>query len=123
MKKNMFSWLVLLAIVSFSSNLYSQSQEELQEQIELLNKQISGMEHTFDALSKKIDDVLWMQKLEDVAWVDKVYIYGPPKWKEENPDAQGAGNPVKFWTYTIIPKNIDPSKVYPLMVLPHGGVH
>jgi hypothetical protein len=32
-------------------------------------------------------------------------------------------NPVKFWTYTIIPKNIDPSKKYPLMVLPHGGVH
>ena len=42
---------------------------ELQEQIERLNDQLSNMEHTFDVLTKKIDDVLWMQKLEDVAWV------------------------------------------------------
>jgi len=123
MRKIIFSGLVLSFTILFSSNLQSQSLNELQEQIEALNHQISGMEHTFDVLSKKIDDILWIQKLEDVAWVDKVYIYGPPKWKEENPDAQGAGNPVKFWTYTIIPKNADPSKKYPLMVLPHGGVH
>jgi dipeptidyl aminopeptidase/acylaminoacyl peptidase len=103
--------------------LQGQTTEELQEQIEQLNKEISNMEHTFDVLSKKIDDVLWMQKLEDVAWVDKVYIYGPPLWKEENPTAQGAGNPVKFWTYTIIPRDVDPAKKYPLIVLPHGGVH
>jgi len=123
MKRIMLPWMILLATVIFSSNLHSQSSEDLQEQIEALNRQISQMEHTFDVLSKKIDDVLWMQKLEDVAWVDKVYIYGPPKWKEDNPDAQGAGNPVKFWTYTIIPKNTDPNKKYPLIVLPHGGVH
>ena len=94
----MFSWTVLLLTILISSNLQAQSVEELQEQIEALNHQVSGMEHTFDVLTKKIDDVLWIQKLEDVAWVDKVYIYGPPRWKEENPDAQGAGNPVKFWT-------------------------
>ena len=123
MKRIMLPWMILLTTVLFSSNLHSQSSEELQEQIEALNRQISQMEHTFDALSKKIDDVLWMQKLEDVAWVGKVYIYGPPLWKEENPNAQGAGNPVKFWSYTIIPKNADPKKKYPLIVLPHGGVH
>ena len=123
MNRNMFPWIVLLFMVLFTSNLQSQSMDELQEQIETLNHQISNMEHTFDVLNKKIDDILWIKKLEDVAWVDKVYIYGPPKWKEENPDAQGAGNSVKFWTYTIIPKNIDPAKKYPLIVLPHGGVH
>jgi hypothetical protein len=94
MKKIIFSWIVLLFTVLFSSNLQSQSTEELQEQIEALDDQISGMKHTFDALTKKIDDILWFKKLEDVAYLDKVYIYGPPKWKEENPDAQGAGNPV-----------------------------
>lgn len=123
MKKLMFLGMALCSTVLFSSRLQSQSTEELQEQIEALNHQISSMEHTFDVLNKKIDDILWFKKLEDVAFVDKVYIYGPPKWKEENPDAQGAGNPVKFWTYTIIPKNIDPAKKYPLIVLPHGGVH
>ncbi len=123
MKKIWLPSLLLLAIAMFSFNLHAQSGEELQEQVEALNEQISDLEHTFDVLTKKIDDILWMQKLEDVAWVDKVYIYGPPLWQKENPDAQGAGNPVKFWTYTIIPKNIDPSKKYPLIVLPHGGVH
>lgn len=123
MKRMLLPWMILLATVLVSSNLHSQSGEDLQEQIEALNLQMSQMEHTFDALSKKIDDVLWMQKLEDVAWVDKVYIYGPPLWQKENPTAQGAGNPVKFWSYTIIPKNVDPTKKYPLIVLPHGGVH
>ena len=123
MKKISIPCVVLLATMFISINIQAQSVEELQEQIEVLNHQISGMEHTFDVLTKKIDDVLWMQNLEDVAWVDKVYIYGPPLWKEENPTAQGAGNPVKFWTYTIIPKNVDTSRKYPLMVLPHGGVH
>ena len=113
--------LVIMAIPALK--IQAQSNEELQEQIENLNRQIENMEHNFDALTKKIDDVLWMQKLEDVAWVDKVYIYGPPLWQEENPTAQGAGNPVKFWTYTIIPKNVDPARKYPLIVLPHGGVH
>ena len=123
MKKGLIIWMCLLTLVLPGSWLQAQSTEELQEQIENLNEQIAKMEHTFDVLVKKIDDVLWMQKLEDVAWVDKVYIYGPPLWNKENPTAQGAGNPVKFWTYTIIPKNVDPAKKYPLIVLPHGGVH
>ena len=113
--------LVLLGLPG--KRLLGQSNEELQEQIERLNEQLSNMEHTFDVLTKKIDDVLWMQKLEDVAWVDKVYIYGPPLWQEPYPDGQGGGNPVKFWTYVIIPKEADPSQKYPLIVLPHGGVH
>lgn len=48
---------------------------------------------------------------------------GPPLWKEKNFNAQGAGNPTKFWSYVFIPKNIDESKKYPLIVFPHGGVH
>jgi dipeptidyl aminopeptidase/acylaminoacyl peptidase len=115
--------MVLLYVVFSAPSLDAQSIQELQEQIEELNDQLNSFKHTFDVLQKKIDDVLWINKLEDVAWVDKVYIYGPPKWKEENPTALGAGNPVKFWTYTIIPKDTDPSKKYPLIVLPHGGVH
>jgi dipeptidyl aminopeptidase/acylaminoacyl peptidase len=103
--------------------IQAQSNEELQEQIQQLNEEISNMRHTFDVLNKKIDDVLWKQKLEDVAWVDKVYIHGPPLWREDGLSGQGVGNPVKFWTYTIIPKDVDPSEKYPLIVLPHGGVH
>ncbi len=88
-----------------------------------LNDQLEYLQHRLDRLEKISDDILWYNKVGDIAFVDKVYIYGPPKWKEENPTAMGAGNPVKFWAYTFIPKNIDPAKKYPLMVLPHGGVH
>ncbi len=123
MKRIIVLLVTMFMASAMAPGLQSQSVEDLQEQIETLNSTINDMKHTFDVLAKKIDDVLWIQKLEDVAWVDKVYIYGPPLWKEENPTAQGAGNPVKFWTYTIIPRDIDPAGKYPLIVLPHGGVH
>ncbi|NSW93740.1 MAG: S9 family peptidase, partial [Bacteroidales bacterium] len=81
------------------------------------------MSHRFDILEKKIDDVYWYNKVGDIAWIDKVYITGPPLAVEKNPTGQGAGNPVKFWSYIFIPKNADPSGKYPLLVFPHGGVH
>jgi len=75
-------------------------------------------------LKKSIDDLMWFQRLGDVAYIDKLYMTGPPLWKRKKiKNAQGAGNPVKFWSYVFIPKNIDASKKYPLIVLPHGGVH
>jgi len=115
--------LLIIFSVLISQTATAQSTQELQQQIEALNGQIEDMRHTFDVLDKHIDDLLWYEKVGDIAFVDKVYIYGPPKWKEESPTAQGAGNPVKFWTYTFVPKSIDPEKKYPLIVFPHGGVH
>ncbi len=123
MKKILILVFLFLFMGSILPKIHAQSTEELHEQIQSLNEQIEDMEHTFNKLEKNIDDLLWFQRVGDVAFVDKVYIYGPPKWKEETPNAQDAGNPVKFWTYVIIPKNVDPDKKYPLMVLPHGGVH
>ncbi len=81
------------------------------------------MEHRHDQLSKMVDDVLWYQKAGDVAFIDKLYIVGPPPGKVKNPDAMGAMNPVKFWTYVFFPKGLDPARKYPLVLLPHGGVH
>jgi dipeptidyl aminopeptidase/acylaminoacyl peptidase len=67
--------------------------------------------------------VLWYHKVGDIAYVDKVRHVGPPLAKAKNPTAMGVGNPVKFYSYVFIPKNIDYNKKYPLMVFPHGGVH
>ena len=114
--------LISLFILSFLSSR-AQENKSSSEIIEKLNDQLEYLNHRLDRLEKISDDILWYNKVGDIAYIDKVYIYGPPKWKEENPTAQGAGNPVKFWTYTFIPKDIDPSKKYPLIVLPHGGVH
>ncbi|HON17641.1 MAG TPA: prolyl oligopeptidase family serine peptidase [Salinivirgaceae bacterium] len=83
----------------------------------------SDLQHRLDRLEKLTDDIMWFQRLSDVAYVDKFFIVGPPLAKEKNPTALGAGNPLKFWVYAFFPKNIDPSKKYPLIVLPHGGVH
>ena len=115
----------LLLILLFFSTGHSAAQEEgteagIQEQID---RQFDNLGHRLDQLSKSVDDLLWYQKVGDMAHIDKVYIYGPPLWKEENPTAQGAGNPVKFWSYVFVPNDIDPSKKYPLIVFPHGGVH
>ena len=116
--------LIFIAVsIGFGLNLMAQDESEKDEIIEKLNKQMELLNHRLDKLEKLSDDILWYNKVGDIAYVDKVYIYGPPKWKEENPTAMGAGNPVKFWSYIFIPKDIDPSKKYPLIVLPHGGVH
>lgn len=103
-------------------NLFGQSQTS-QDDVNQLKKLNEYLEHRLDILEKKIDDVLWFERLKDYAFIDKVFLTGPPKWKEKNPTAQGAGNPVKFWSYVFIPKGIDYKKKYPLIVLPHGGVH
>lgn len=79
--------------------------------------------HDVDKILKKVDDLLWHEKLGDIADVDKVYLCGPARWKESNPTGMSAGNEVKFWSYIFIPKDINPNNKYPLIVLPHSGVH
>lgn len=109
---------ILTAITSFAQDF-----QGLTKNIEALQKNDASLDQRIDQLAKQMDDLMWVQKVGDIAQVDKLYIYGPPKWKEKNPNAMGAGNPVKFWIYTFIPRGIDINKKYPLIVLPHGGVH
>lgn len=88
-----------------------------------VSRQLDNLKHRFDYLQKQLEDVLWYQKVGDLAVIDKVYITGPPNPHIKNETAMGKDNPVKFWTYVFIPKSIDPDDKYPLLVLPHGGVH
>jgi len=116
----------LLTLIVFFTGLNLQAQEgstDYEQLYKQLNRRFESVGHRLDAVEKAIDDIYWHNKVGDIATVDKVYITGPPLRKESNPTAQGAGNPVKFWSYIFIPKNIDPSKKYPLLVFPHGGVH
>jgi len=91
--------------------------------LEELKDQQEKMMHVFHGLQKSVDDVLWYHRLGDIALIDKVRITGPPPRNIPKPTAQGAGNPVVFWSYTFIPKGLDESQKYPLIVFPHGGVH
>ncbi|NOU61515.1 alpha/beta hydrolase family protein [Marinifilum caeruleilacunae] len=112
--------ILLLSLIPFVG--FSQS-HELKKELKDLQNYNENLDHRMDRLEKMVDDLIWFERVGDVAHIDKLYIYGPPKWKEKNPTAKGAGNPVKFWTYAFFPKNIDVNKKYPLIVLPHGGVH
>lgn len=83
----------------------------------------SDYNHQFDEVTKKVDDLLWYEKVGDIADIDKVYLCGPARANEPNPTAMSAGNEIKFWNYIFFPKNMDDGKKYPLIVLPHSGVH
>ncbi len=120
--RNLILGLVIVFI--FGNALFAQEKEaSTNEEIKTLQKKIENLQHDFDVLNKGIDDLQWYNKVGDVAYIDKVFITGPPLAKVKNPTAMGAHNPVKFYTYIFIPKGIDPDKKYPLLILPHGGVH
>lgn len=81
------------------------------------------LEHRLDELERAIDDIAWYHRVGDIALVDKWRITGPPDANPKNPTAPGATNPVKFFTYTFIPRDRKPNEKLPMLVFPHGGVH
>lgn len=81
------------------------------------------LEHRLDELERAIDDIAWYHRVGDIALVDKWRITGPPDANPKNPTAPGATNPIKFFTYTFIPRDRKPNEKLPLLVFPHGGVH
>jgi dipeptidyl aminopeptidase/acylaminoacyl peptidase len=97
--------------------------EGLAEQVKALTEANVDLQHRLDELSKGIDDVLWFQRMSDVAEVDKWRICGPPPAHPKNPKAPGAVNPLKFFTYSFVPKERHSGEKLPLLLLPHGGVH
>jgi len=113
---------ILAAMVVLSAYAKAQSTDNTAviDQLKQANEELN---HRLDVLQKMVDDVLWFDRLSDVAFVDKVYMYGPPPAVVKNPTAMGANNPVKFWSYVFIPRDMDYNKKYPLLVFPHGGVH
>ncbi len=76
-----------------------------------------------DSLSKKIDDLLWYQKLGDIAEIDKSEYGGLPPAHPAHPKQPGATNPLIIHVYTFIPKNLDRTRKQPLIVFVHQGVH
>ena len=124
--RNQILKVILLPAVLFCLQLNLASQPgntELMNAIKEVQGSFDALDHRLDVIEKSIDDLLWYDRVGDVAFIDKIYITGPPPAKESNPTGQGAGNPLKFWSYVFIPRDVNPSSKYPLLVLPHGGVH
>jgi dipeptidyl aminopeptidase/acylaminoacyl peptidase len=119
---------ILSVILGSVLTLFSYPQDPVipvSEEIVKLKSDINDLSFDIDQVRKAVDDIYWYNRIGDVAFIDKVYITGPPVNQEtvENPTAMGVRNPVKFYSYIFIPKGIDGSKKYPLLVFPHGGVH
>ncbi len=125
MKKivKVFCLLILVAFLSAPHSVSQPGMTDIYEKIEQVSQSFEYLGHRLDVLEKKIDDIYWYNKVGDIAHIDKVYMTGPPLRNEPNPTAQGAGNPVKFWSYVFIPRSASNGKKYPLLVFPHGGVH
>ena len=97
---------------------------DLEKRVAALEKKLDAATLERDALLKKVDDLLWFQRVGDVADIDKVYLVGPPNPKaEETYGIKNERHPLKFWSYVFVPRKADRSKKMPLILLPHGGVH
>ena len=118
-----FNVFLFAALFLSLSQARGQNYDAMKKDLESLKKSNESLQHRLDVLEKGIDDVTWFERMRETAFVDKVFLTGPPPAREKNPTAQGAGNPLKLWAYIFIPKGIDYSKKYPLIVFPHGGVH
>ena len=114
-------WIVLVFFLTLP--LAAQNGTPVDSLKKQIDKKFEALDHRLDELAKAVDDVQWYNKVCDVAGIDKVFIVGPPPVKVQDSTARGAWNPVKFWAYIFIPKTLDMNKKYPLLILPHGGVH
>jgi dipeptidyl aminopeptidase/acylaminoacyl peptidase len=117
------TWLMILFISLWPALSAQPGNAELMDALNNVGRRFESLDHRLDVLEKNIDDILWYERVGDVAFIDKIYTTGPPPARESNPTGQGAGNPLKFWSYVFIPRDADASKKYPLLVFPHGGVH
>ena len=114
--------ILLFYIISYA-NVAAQSDSILLKKTEELQRRVDDQDHRFDIMEKQIDDLLWFERLGDVAYIDKVRLTGSPRWKAKDTDDRFAGNKLQFYSYVFIPKSVEKNRKYPLVVLPHSGIH
>ncbi|MFQ5351230.1 MAG: alpha/beta hydrolase family protein, partial [Thermoanaerobaculia bacterium] len=96
----------------------------LEERLDQLENNLRRLSFALSAVGKKVDDLLWFERVGDVAEIDKVYIPTVPN-PHETP-RYGIANerhPVRIYCYVFIPLKLDRDRRQPMIVLPHGGVH
>ena len=118
-----FGVFTLMVFIFPLGSMETKTGDDKKKDFDFVIEQFERLKHRMDILEKAIDDVLWFHKVGDVAYIDKIRQVGPPPSQVSNSAAMGAKNPIRFYSYIFIPKNINISKTYPLLIFPHGGVH
>jgi dipeptidyl aminopeptidase/acylaminoacyl peptidase len=95
-----------------------------EDRIAALERRIEDLALAVEAVGKKVDDVLWLQRVGDVADVDKVFIPTvPDPGGEATYGIANERHPFKMYCYVFLPRGLDRGRKHPFLVLPHGGVH
>ncbi len=89
-----------------------------------LDGRLAALESRLEALTKKVDDLLWFERVGDVAEIDKVFIPTVPNPRaEETYGITNDRHPFRMYAYVFVPRRLDRNTRHPLLMLPHGGVH
>jgi len=98
--------------------------QQLAERIDALEKKAEGASFDTAELMKKVDDLLWFERVGDVASIDKVYFPTVPNPRdEETYGIKNERHPFKMYAYVFVPRGADRAVKRPLLLFPHGGVH
>ena len=98
---------------------------QLAKRLDALEELLEKALFAVDTVTKKVDDLLWFERVGDLAEVDKVYIPTVPN-PHEDEEAYGIKSerhPIKIYSYVFRPRDLDPRGKHPLLLFPHGGVH
>lgn len=124
MRHRVASALLLAAFAAIAASAAADEPADAAARLKALEQRIESLEYDLDQVRKSSDDALFWLRLGDVAEIDKVNVAGPP-----NPRATpryGIANdrhPIRFAQYVFAPKKREAGRKYPVVVLPHGGVH
>lgn len=98
-----------------------------QQQKSYPQPKVAANTHSFDKMDKRLDDILWHEKLNDVAYISKVRIASAPRAVRKKTGTEFLDslldNQLIIYAYVFIPKTTEQDKKYPVIVFPHGGVH
>jgi|GEM_PF-3830454 len=80
--KSLFLCFALIAITSMqlraqTADSSSVIQEKLLNEIHSLRATVNNYRHTYDIITKKVDDLMWHKMLEDITYIDKVPFIVP----------------------------------------------
>lgn len=115
---------IVLAALGAGAEEPEPQPDSLTGRVDDLDQAVERLSFAVDRLTKKVDDVLWFQRLGEVAEIDKVYFPTVPNPRgEETYGIANERHPFKMYAYVFIPRGLDRAQKHPLLVFPHGGVH